>query len=124
MAHFAKINKKNIVEQVIVADSKEWCESRLGGEWIQTSYNTYAGKHTQNGTPLRKNFASIGYIYDRKMDAFYSPKPYPSWKLNKNTCLWEPPTPRPELTEEIKDHHRRWNEETLSWITLPREDNK
>lgn len=89
MAHFAKINEKNIVEQVIVADTKEWCESVLGGEWIQTSYNTKGGVHTQGGIPFRKNYAGIGYTYDRERDAFIPPQPYPLWVLNEETCLWD-----------------------------------
>ena len=68
MAHFAKI-ENNTVTQVIVADTKEWCETALGGEWVQTSYNTYGGKHTQGGEPLRKNYAGVGYTYDKAKDA-------------------------------------------------------
>lgn len=111
MAHFAKISKENIVEQVIVADSKEWCESNLGGEWLQTSYNTYGGKHTLGGTPLRKNYAGIGYTYDKDRDAFIPPQPYPSWTLNEETCLWVSPIPYPE------DGNRYvWDEEKVEWI--------
>jgi len=69
MAHFARIENQ-IVTQVIVADTQEWCETALGGEWIQTSYNTYGGVHKNGGEPLRKNYAGIGYTYDRDRDAY------------------------------------------------------
>lgn len=111
MAHFAQI-QNNIVTQVIVADTQEWCESVLGGEWIQTSYNTYGGKHTQGGTPLRKNYAGVGYTYDRERDAFIPPQPYPSWTLNEETCLWEAPKLIPE---ELQSKPIRWNEVLLNW---------
>jgi len=110
MAHFAKI-ENGIVTQVIVADTKEWCESALGGEWIQTSYNTQGGVHVNGGEPLRKNYAGIGYTYDKKRDAFIPPQPFPSWTLNKETCLWESPIPRPE-----GDGFYKWNEEKVAWV--------
>lgn len=109
MAHFARI-ENNIVVQVIVADTQEWCESALGGEWVQTSYNTYGGVHTQGGTPLRKNYAGIGYSYDRDRDAFIPPQPYPSWVLNEDTCLWEAPIPQPNDGEKYF-----WSEDILNW---------
>lgn len=110
MAHFAKI-ENNIVTQVIVADTQEWCESALGGEWVQISYNTYGGVHTQGGTPLRKNYAGIGYSYDRERDAFIPQKPYSSWILNEETCLWEAPISKPD------DGNRYvWDEEKVEWV--------
>lgn len=110
MAHFAKI-ENNIVTQVIVADTQEWCESNLGGEWLQTSYNTYGGKHTLGGTPFRKNYAGVGYTYDRERDAFIPPQPYPSWTLNEETCLWESPIPYPE-----DGGLYNWDEEKVAWV--------
>lgn len=121
MAHFAKINKENIVENVIVADTKEWCESVLGGEWIQTSYNTYRGVHNKGGEPLRKNFASVGYTYDRERDAFIPPQPYPSWLLDEETCNWVPPIPRPDLPDETSVLLRVWDEENRNWKIINRE---
>lgn len=93
MAHFAEVDENNKVVRVIVADTKEWCEETLGGTWIQTSYNTYAGKHPE-GRPLRKNYAGIDYTYDPELDAFIPPKPeqFPDWVLNEDTCQWEPPS--------------------------------
>lgn len=111
MAHFAKINENNIVEQVIVADDIQWCIDNLGGEWIQTSYNTYRGVHTQGGTPLRKNYAGIGYIYDSERDAFIPPQPYPSWVLEEETCHWNSPAPKPE-----DDKLYVWDEEKVAWV--------
>lgn len=110
MAHFAKV-ENNIVTQVIVADTKEWCETNLGGEWVQTSYNTYGGVHTDGGKPLRKNYAGVGYTYDRKKDAFIPPQPFQSWSLNKDTCLWEAPIPHPEDGKLYG-----WDELKVAWI--------
>jgi len=97
MAHFAKVNN-GIVVQVIVAEPEffETFGDTSPGEWIQTSYNTIGGVHTQGGTPLRKNYAGIGFAYDKDKDAFIPPKPFDSWLLNEETCLWEAPTPKPE----------------------------
>ena len=111
MAHFAKVNN-GIVENVIVADS-DFFDSFVDtspGKWIQTSYNTHAGVHSQGGTPLRKNFAGIGFTYDKTRDAFIPPKPYPSWLLNDDTCQWDPPVAYPE-----GEGLYSWNEETQSW---------
>ena len=101
MAHFAKVHN-GIVEQVIVADA-EFFDTYIDnspGEWVQTSYNTRGGKHyapnsdtEDSGTPLRKNYASIGGSYDGV--GFYSPPPHASWTLNKTTYLWEPPITDP-----------------------------
>lgn len=113
MAHFARINEQNIVEQVIVADTKEWCESNLGGEWVQTSYNTVGGVHTQGGVPLRKNYAGIGYTYDKNRDAFIPPQPFHSWILNEETCLWECPVPYPTGTDKYY-----WDEDKLDWVKI------
>lgn len=110
MAHFAKVNNQNIVEQVIVADTLEWCVENLGGTWLQTSYNTFGGVHKDGGTPFRKNYAGIGFSYDIEKDAFIPPQPYPSWTLNTETCLWESPIPYPE-----DGNVYNWNENNLSW---------
>jgi hypothetical protein len=108
MAHFAKI-VDGIVEQVIVADTKEWCEANLGGEWIQTSYNTIGNEHRLGGTPLHKNYAGIGYTWDGT--GFAAPQPFPSWTLNAETYLWEAPTPMPTDNKRYT-----WDESTTSWI--------
>jgi len=89
MSHFAKVFN-GIVTQVIVAEP-EFFETFIDsspGEWIQTSYNTRGGQHPE-GRPLRKNYAGIGYTYDKELDAFIPPKPEGEFTLNKDTCLWE-----------------------------------
>jgi hypothetical protein len=111
MAHFAEI-KNGVVERVIVADTKEWCESNLGGTWVQTSYNTHGGEHKLGGTPLHKNYAGIGYTFDGV--GFAAPQPFPSWTLNQETYLWEAPTPMPTDGKLYE-----WNEEDLEWVEIP-----
>ncbi len=115
MAHFAEIIN-GVVERVIVADTKEWCEANLGGTWVQTSYNTYGGDHTLGGTPLRANYAGIGYTYDAEADVFYAPQPFASWILNTTSYLWEAPVAYPE-----DGNAYTWNEETTSWELIPTE---
>ena len=107
MAHYAKVTD-GIVEQVIVAE-QSFIDTQEG-TWVQTSYNTHGGVHTNGGTPLRKNYAGIGYTYDATRDAFYAPQPYPSWTLNDDSCLWEAPTAMPN-----DGNSYTWNEETTSW---------
>jgi hypothetical protein len=114
MAHFAKVNN-GIVEKVIVAEP-EFFENFIDtspGEWIQTSYNTHGGQHLLGGTPLRKNYAGIGFSYDPVRDAFIPPKPFASWLLNEETCLWESPIPLPEDGKSYT-----WDEPTTSWIEV------
>jgi len=117
MAHYAKVNN-GVVLQVIVAelDFFETFVDSSPGQWIQTSYNTHGGQHRNGGTPLRKNYAGIGYTYDSQRDAFIPPKPYTSWVLNDETCLWDAPTPYPTDGEDYY-----WDEETLSWVVITAE---
>jgi hypothetical protein len=110
MAHFAKV-VDGVVDQVIVADTKEWCEANLGGTWVQTSYNTHAGVHTLGGTPLHKNYAGIGYTFDGT--GFAAPKPYDSWTLDAETYVWNAPTPMPS-----DGGIYQWDEENLNWQLL------
>lgn len=110
MAHFAKV-ENGIVTQVIVID-QDTLNTGLWGDpafWIQTSYNTHGGVHPE-GRPLRKNYAGLGYTYDSQRDAFIPPKPYASWLLNEESCLWEPPVPMPTDGKLYT-----WDEETTSW---------
>jgi len=134
MAYFAKLNNNNIVENVIsinnsvITDANGTEQEQLGIDfinqlyntndiWKQTSYNTYGGIHQLGETPFRKNYAGIGFTYDANRDAFIPQKPYNSWVLNEDTCLWESPVVRPELTQEQIDNknYYTWNEETQSW---------
>jgi len=120
MAHFAKLDKDNVVTEVHVVNNIELLaadgsESEIMGvaflirwsggysNWKQTSYN---GK-------IRKNYAGIGYKYDSERDAFIPPQPFPSWTLNEDTCLWDSPTPYP--TDEGR---YQWDEETTSWVLI------
>ena len=114
MAHFAKV-QYGIVTKVIVAepDFFDTFVDDSAGDWIQTSYNTTGGTHTLGGTPLRKNYAGVGFTYDRVRDAFIPPQPYPSWVLNEDTCLWNAPVAYPDDGEEYQ-----WNEDTLSWVAV------
>jgi len=111
MAHYAKV-ESGVVTQVIVADSKEWCEGNLGGTWVQTSYNTAGNVNSrEGGVALHKNYAGIGYTFDGT--GFAAPQPYPSWSLNSTTYLWEAPTPKP-----VDDKFYRWDEDTTSWVEI------
>jgi len=116
MSHFAKV-VDGIVTQVIVAEPEffQTFVDSSPGEWIQTSYNTHGGQHRNGGTPLRKNYAGIGYSYDRTKDAFIPPKPFASWVLNDDTCLWNAPTPMP-----TDDKFYEWDEATTSWKEITR----
>jgi hypothetical protein len=116
MSHFAQIDENNIVVRVLVIDQETINTGAFGdpSSWIQTSYNTRGGIHAHGGTPLRKNYAGVGYTYDVQRDAFIPAKPYPSWTLDETSCLWQPPIPMPE------DGARYfWNENTQSWVDNP-----
>jgi len=120
MAHFAKIGINNIVTQVLVVANRETMDSNgvehesigvnflknlTGHEtWVQTSYNN----------KFRKNYAGIGYTYDEDRDAFIPPKPFNSWILNEDTCLWNAPVSMP--TEQLEDNqYYFWNESIINW---------
>ena len=109
MAHFAKV-VDGIVEQVIVADTKEWCEANLGGTWVQTSYNTRGNEHPE-GRPLHKNYAGIGYSWDGT--GFAAPQPFPSWSLDLFSYLWQAPVAMPEDGKRYD-----WDEATTSWVEV------
>ena len=121
MAHFAKIRNDNIVERVEVVYNDIATDEQAGitflqnlyndtATWKQTSYNTLANTHKLSGTAFRKNYASVGYTYDETKDAFIAPKPYASWVLNDDTCLWEAPVQYPTDNQDYI-----WNESTTSW---------
>ncbi len=115
MAHYAKV-LNGLVTNVIVAEPEffDTFVDTSPGEWIQTSYNTHGGQHTLGGTPLRKNYAGIGFTYDKTLDAFIPPKPYASWILDTDTCLWNAPVARPE-------GNYTWNEDEQSWVEFTQE---
>ena len=118
MAHYCILDENNIVTQVFVGKN-EGDDGKTGAEWEeyygakQTSYNTQGGVHLLGGTPFRKNYAGIGYKYDEERDAFISPKPYDSWVLNEDSCLWEPPVAYP-----IDGKQYTWDEATMSWVEI------
>lgn len=116
MAHFAQIDENNVVLQVIVVNNDNALTEQAGqefiasiniaGTWLQTSYNSFAGKHLLGGTPFRKNYAGIGYTYDKYRDAFIAPKPVDCETLNNQTCTWIPAKPFPSWI---------FNEKTGDW---------
>ena len=122
MAYYAFLEVNNIVTEVIVGidetdDNKNWEEhygNFRGQVCKRTSYNTIGGKHNNGGIPFRKNYAGIGYSYDETLDAFIPPKPFESWILNEETCLWESPVPYPTDGELYT-----WNEEDQEWTEQP-----
>ena len=77
----------------------------------RTSYNTYGGKHKTGGEPFRKNYAGIGFTYDADKDAFIAPKPFETWLLNEETCLWESPVAYPDDGKVYI-----WDDEQVNWI--------
>jgi hypothetical protein len=121
MAHYAKV-QDGLVTRVIVAEA-EFFDTFVDdspGDWVQTSYNTHGGIHynPETGEPsenqskaLRKNYAGIGFTYNKELDAFIPPKPFASWILDEETCLWNAPVARPE-------GNYTWNEDTLSWVEI------
>ena len=121
MAHFCELDSNNVVKQVIVVSNADtstaqgeekesigiaFCERLLGGTWVKTSYNA----------TIRKNYAGIGYTYDKDRDAFIPPKPYASWVLNETTCLWNAPVAMPsDVGQGDPPKRYTWNEETRTW---------
>jgi len=121
MSSYAQIDNNNIVINVIRIEPDMLATGLWGdpNSWIQTSYNTKGNVHygpdgfPDGGVPLRKNFAGLGFTYDPVLDAFIPPKPYPSFLLDTETCLWQPPTPYPS-----DGNVYTWDEETLSWVQV------
>lgn len=121
MAHFAHINPDNIVDNVIVAE-QDFIDSGVVGdpaEWVQTSYNTHGGIHTDPKTKvktkekaLRKNYAGPGDTYNKELDAFIPPMPHSGWQLNTDTCQWIPPTPCPAFKSPYY-----WNDAQKAWVS-------
>jgi hypothetical protein len=113
MSHFAKVENETVT-QVIVIEQDVLNLGHWGDPagWVQTSYNTHGGVHTNGGTPLRKNFAGIGYTYDSERDAFYAPQPFASWILDEDTCVWQAPVERPTEGNYV------WDEETVAWVAV------
>lgn len=109
MAHYAKVLDGKVIK-VIVAEAEFFNNfvDESAGEWVQTSYNTFGNEHKLGGTPLRKNFAGVGFHYDGT--GFYEPKPFNSWTLNSTTYLWEAP-----VTYPTDGKVYMWNETDQQW---------
>jgi hypothetical protein len=118
MAHFCQLDSNNVVLQVIVVSNADtstaqgeekesigiaFCERLLGGTWVKTSYNGN----------IRKNYAGIGYTYDKDRDAFIPPKPFNSWVLNESTCRWDAPVAMPTDNKMYT-----WDENTVNWVEV------
>ena len=134
MAHFAKINSSNIVDQVIVVDDENTENEAAGiaflnkvlGDispfyWKQTSKHTFQNKHyTGDGSTLsadqskafRGNGAHIGMTYESARDALYKVQPYASWTFNESIMDWEAPTARPDQDDA---YLISWVEENTRW---------
>ena len=126
MAHWAELDASNCVIRVTVAndendaDGYNWLIENLGGVWVQTSYNTRGGVHYTDGEPsedqskaLRFNYAGIGFTYDEARDAFIPPKPFDSWVLDEDTCLWVAPVPMPDDGGQYT-----WDEDAVDWVVV------
>lgn len=137
MAHFAKIGTGNIVEQVVIVDNSIATNEQNGIQflknlyndpnaiWVQTSYNTRNGVHLEGGTPLRKNYAGIGYTYDETRDAFIPIKKFDSWIFDENTCSWKAPVDYPITYDQGRTDQNnnptqdiyKWDELNRQWIS-------
>ena len=142
MAHFAKLGSNGKVIQVLTLDNKDMLnadgveDESVGQQyleqhnnwpaqmWIQTSYNTTANQHKESGTPLRGNYAGIGYTWDEDNNIFWAPKPYASWVKDTSDASWHSPTgDAPALTSEQISQNQanthlwkyEWNEDDQSW---------
>ena len=129
MSHWAKLDENNIVVDVAVGDNtmanegEQFFNEVVGGRWIKTSYNTLGGVHYNTVTwepsedqtkALRFNYAGIGFTYDEERDAFIPPKPFESWVLVEESCLWTAPIPYPEDGGQYT-----WDEESGAWVVVP-----
>jgi len=114
LSHYAKVVDGKVVS-VIVAEAEffDTFVDSSPGAWVKTSYNTHGGVHKNGGTPLRKNYAGVGYSYDATKDAFIPPQPYASWVLDDATCLWNAPVAMPADGKPYV-----WDEATTSWKEL------
>jgi hypothetical protein len=127
MSHWAEIDENNLVIRTVVGDNNDpngdegyqWLIDNLGGTWVKTSYNAFGGKwrnpasnEITNNPGFRKNYGAAGYTYNEALDAFIAPKPFESWILNEETCLWEPPVEHPE---NIEGYIWEWLEDSQQW---------
>jgi len=127
MAHYAYIDETNTVTSVIVGPDEgtepegvesweNYFSAKGKGQALRTSYNTRGGVHSQGGTPLRFNYAGIGFTYDPERDAFIAPKPFDSWELDEATCLWQAPIEYP-----ADGGTYAWDESEGDWVEVVNE---
>jgi len=148
MAHFAKLGANSKVIQVLTLDNKDMLnadgveDESVGQQylethnnwpaqmWIQTSYNTSHNQHSNGGTPLRGNYAGIGYTWDEDDQIFWPKKPYASWVKHNESASWKSPIgDAPTLTEEQTSQNEAgthqwvydWNESGQSWDLVNKE---
>jgi hypothetical protein len=120
MAHFAKLDNQNIVtdvvtvNNVVLIDETGQENEALGIEFLAGIYNWANWKQTSYNNKFRKHYAGINFAYEATLDAFIPPKPYPSWLLNTETCLWQPPIPMPDDGKRYM-----WDEEDQKWVLIP-----
>ena len=141
MAHYAKIGlNSKVMSVLVVADTdcqnadgieeeevgRQFLENSFGWPlWIKCSYNTHGNVHSEGGTPFRKNYPGVGYTWDEDRDAFYDSKPFDSWVLNEETCLWEAPTAYPSVVtygDPEQYYSISWDEDNLRWTATDQED--
>ena len=127
MAHWAELDENNIVLRITVGDNDDpdegyqWLINNLGGKWVKTSYTSRGGNRINPDTGeivsendhFRFNYAGEGYYYDEQRDAFIPPKPFNSWILNEQSCLWQAPIPRPDFSPNWI-----WDEDNVQWISI------
>ena len=123
MSYFAEIDSDGIVTRVLSVEQDFIDSGKLGdpNNWVQTSYNTRGGVHyapnsnePDGGVALRKNYAGIGYTYNKVNDVFIAPQPFPSWTLDEDSCIWNPPVAHPRDGKGPYD----WDEDVGNWVKI------
>lgn len=121
MAHFAELNQDNIVQRVLVVSNEDILDENgqeseeIGINFLENIFGHRNWKQTSYNNSFRFRYASFGFKYHEDVDGFSELQPYPSWNLNMQTLIWEPPIPRPEPDEE--NYFYTWDEESLTWIS-------
>jgi hypothetical protein len=117
--HYAKV-ENNVVTAGMAVEEAEMQSGVYGDGWLEVTYAAVGGVGPDGSPAVRKNYPAIGWEYDPSRDAFLMPRPFPSWNLNEETCLWEPPSPMPEdAGTGTPPKGYNWNEETQQWDFVP-----
>jgi len=120
MAHFARLDKSNKVIQVhvlnnsVITDEDGVEQEQLGIDFLSNLHGVEGWKQTSYNGNFRKRYAGKGYTYDSVRDAFLEPQPFPSWILDEDTCIWEPPTAEP-ADAGVDGKLYAWNEDIQVW---------